>query len=193
MTTLPRCVRIDFDDARSRADLLSDGWREIETLNIFERDGLPVAVSPNSGAVACSVVEPSAEFSEFASRQGAWSRNGRLWRDKAVSAELAMNTYAKWITAAAEDQSTTRILGTWCGQPAGFMLIHSDDGCARINFFVVNNEFRNRGIGKAILRQAFAMCGPVLRAGTQSDNAAACHIYMTNGFKLVERQRTFHK
>lgn len=191
--TLPLCVRVDYRDIRSRAALVADGWREIETLNIFERDGLPIRVLPEHPNIACHVVEPSAEFSAFAGQHAAWSRNGRLWRDKEIAVEFAHQTYTKWVTAAAEDQGMTRILARWCGQPAGFMLIYSDNGRARINFFVVVSDFRNRGIGKAMLHQAFAMCGPVLRAGTQSDNAPASHIYMTNGFKLVEQQRTFHK
>jgi len=190
---LPLCVRVDAADERSNGALAADGWREIETLNVFERVDLPGPPAKPAPNIVVQIVRPGHEHAALAAEAVSGARESRLWRDSLIETKDALELGSGWVAECWLAPSTIRWLGLWCGQPAGFLMIRYAAPVYRIGFFAVRPEFRDQGIGRALLAAAMAAIDGRLRAGTQHDNAAATRLYLTSGFTIIERWKTWHK
>jgi len=110
--------------------------------------------------------------------------NTRLYRDKEVPVELA-------------DYFRLRVVefgGRLIMQDGGFLSWREDGTEARINMIAVDPKCQGKGIGSNLLRVWMTMMVGKSRivAGTQSDNPAA-KLYQNHGFKIAEKELTFHK
>ena len=69
------------------------------------------------------------------------------------------------------------------GVVEGF-IAYSDD---EITWIYVNPNLYRRGIGRALVRHALAVAGPIVRLEVLEGNEAALRFYLAEGFKVVQR------
>jgi ribosomal protein S18 acetylase RimI-like enzyme len=79
-------------------------------------------------------------------------------------------------------------------QKGGFLAWWEEPRVARIEIIAVDPQMQGRGIGSNLLRVWMTMMvgKEMVLAGTQSTNPAR-EFYRNHGFKIVLRERTFHK
>lgn len=163
---LPLCVRIDFDDEQSALCLDADGWRAIETLQIWA--GIAERQRDNR-------VQMGSPFY--------WeSLHTRLHKDPKISDEAA-NTGRWMMMQQAASQGDCLVIGK-----DAFVIFHRE-GSVRVDFIAVRPEARGKGLGKALIHHI----GGKIIAGTQSTNEAANAFYRSLGFHVTKMQRTYHK
>jgi ribosomal protein S18 acetylase RimI-like enzyme len=55
-----------------------------------------------------------------------------------------------------------------------------------VTWLYVSPDCYRQGIGKRLLRQAIARCGKTVSTSVLSGNYAALHLYLSEGFKIIE-------
>lgn len=183
---LPKCVRVDAHDKQSARALKSDDWRRIGKLNEYR------------GKV--NVREP--EFVGEVERGGdrAWileavprfDFKGRLWRDKSIPIEDAIDETRRFI-GEARDHHLFHI------PHKGFMICRGHGGWGvsgkkpmRIQLIGVLE--RRSGVGRRLVEAAAVYYrNDFFVAGTYSDNESAKSLYLSLPLSLVGAYEVFHK
>ena len=180
---LPLVCRIPATHLRSQANLMADGWREIELFNILGRGfGKELfALDPHIRALREEDQDKVLDIIRAAN----WT--SRLFRDATVPRETAIS-----------HKCSVFELGVMNGAP----IFVYDDGTRILGFVQMNKESieliasTRRGIGHKLLHRACwaTMNGKFLyiTAGT-SNHDGKVEFYRRNGFTLWESFVTFHK
>ena len=180
---MPKMIRIPARSEKAADALLSDGWREIETLETWSavlHDGLGIR---RAAAGDMPAVEKIA-------RQV--FKHDRLHSDPAVDDAEADKFKAGLVRSAfAWPHKTVYVHG----KPIdGFLIVRFPDGDMVIDLIGVKEESRGQDIARRLIQGARTLAGPhAITAGTQSTNEAAKRLYQSIGMKIVKRERTFHK
>jgi ribosomal protein S18 acetylase RimI-like enzyme len=64
----------------------------------------------------------------------------------------------------------------------GFIAFADDE----VTWLYVSPDYYRQGIGKKLLRQAIDRCGKTVTTSVLSGNDAALHLYLSEGFKIME-------
>ena len=183
--SLPLCVRIDHDDARSAAALQATGWRWIEVLLTYEcpsRHWLsPAAEKPVASEHEAIVNMVERSFT-----------HDRLHADPEVSKEDADRAKRHWARDALEQREC--FVKRIDGRPVAFCSLIVNGAKHRVDLICVDEHYRGRGIAKRLLTDVMSRYSPCgLVAGTQAKNEAARLLYEGLGMGVVRRQSTWHK
>ena len=141
---LPRCVRINADDARSAAALADGGWREIEILETWQhRVPWYVESPPHIDMATKADLDRCIEIGAVAF----WA--GRLHSDPMVLKHDAAEARAEWIRAAfGSDQGAILVCrDKGADPPHGFIILRCDpvDGRTRVDLIAVHPDHQRRG------------------------------------------------
>ncbi|RJR37229.1 MAG: GNAT family N-acetyltransferase [Desulfobacteraceae bacterium] len=188
---LPLCVRIDADDKRSADALKADGWREIETLEVWGAE-----------------LNPSGQISHYA-RQAVKGDNlrcqqiaqkacvfDRLHRDEKVDPCDADEFKRTEVNEAFTNRLNDVIVYQNGGQVQGFIIVRLEYLTIHVDLIAVDPSHAKKGIGKDLLFTAICVNGARqrwVRAGTQGHNVPARALYKSCGLSILSRYRTWHK
>ena len=183
---LPECKRIDI--ASNPADLLADGWREIEILETWEG---------RAARIRGHEWEDLAECERIARASFTYDR---LHTDELVAVQEADDARAEWVRRAFFDNEKTILVaagpigsqGTYSLN--GFMIYSTIRHTLVIDMIAVDSGSRGRGIAKLLIGAGLFKSGcQRVRAGTQEINDPAKALYRGLGMEIKKRQRTFHR
>ena len=185
---LPLCVRVDGNDRASADALVADGWREIETLDVYRLK----ASQYRTDGVAVMEHKDRAKVEDIVKMTGG---SGRLYADPNVSRDQADMCRLKWFRSYYE-RPDVKILVACAPAVVGFCAVSLKTDIARIEMVGVHPAHRGLGHGFRMVRTAADDKGGIIlacKAGTQSTNRAARMMYHSAGFDLWGCLRTFHK
>lgn len=167
---LPKCAKVDVNDAVSRESLVAEGWRCVGILETY---------SGEMDRFFDSRIEYSSAPPLVTAGQISWS--GRLWRDDQVSRDDAWAETEKVLT---NEKYYTYILGSL---PAAFVV------CSVGTVHLIGTHPFARGLGLAKMLVQYAAHGGKITAGTYADNEAAKRLYQSLGMSVIKSQAVFHK
>lgn len=188
---LPLCIRIDASDVHSATCLLDDGWREVEVLETWEREAVPLEEFP---CVANSLVRDATE----ADRQRCqWIASTGFTRDRLHTDMKVTNAEAdfakvEWVNNAFDGDADVILVIELYGDIVGFVICKKTP-VVIIDLIVIDSRHRRKGLATQLIAAAILRSSCVVRAGTQVNNRAAQVVYEKLGFKPVRMQRTYHK
>jgi ribosomal protein S18 acetylase RimI-like enzyme len=192
---LPLCARIEADDTRSAAALRADGWREVEVLETWCRPlgqgnhwqwfVVDVRRSTPQDLLACQAI---------AARSFTTSR---LHSDPQVPLDVAEQFKLDWIKRAFDEAPEDVFVHV---EPThnkvdGFLICKAEMNAIRIDLIATDDSRRQKGTATRLVGWAIdAYPGrPCIVAGTQERNGPARLFYQKRGFRVIRRQRTWHK
>ncbi len=189
--TLPLCVRIDADDKRSAEALRAADWREVEVLETWCR---PIG-DWKSIVTGVRVADPTDMLACQKIAAGAF-RSSRLHTDPKVSVDTAEEYKRDWVCRAFE-QTPQDVFVHVNGKDKvdGFLICKPETNAVRIDLIATADDARQKGVARNLIGWSHD-CYPgrgVIVAGTQERNTAARQFYQKLGFRVIKRQRTFHK
>lgn len=187
--TLPLCCRIDADDMSSRNALLSDGWRDIELLQVWAREGLPMDV----GNVSVEMASKSALKSCVWIASTSFTHD-RLHKDPQVPDAVADRQKMRFVEAAFTCSEKAVYVAKDGKTVQGFVIVTADDEHCTIDLIAVDRRHRGEGIAYALIAHLSNVYKPLMIvAGTQSTNKPAQALYHSAGFICHQTCRTLHK
>lgn len=122
----------------------------------------------------------------------------RFFNDPFLTADLAQKIYRQWSVEAFGREDKYFAIYYKGNEIAGYVLfnLNIEAGYATIELIAVDEKFRGRGIGKAMLaaveRYIAGMGFTGLRVGTQAGNHAAISLYLGYGFKFDYCSSIYH-
>lgn len=171
---LPKCVKVDLDDKRSRDHLESESWRLVGALVTYRGR---IHRQNDSRVDMCrgeSVLELAAQIE--------W--HGRLWKDPEISEDdrwKEMREFLQWL-----DSKGNTELHVYRMVNAAFIVCSVD----RVHLIGVHPAAAGLGLAAGLIRSRFDV---EVTAGTYSDNDAAKNLYKSLDMKVVKQQAVFHK
>jgi len=171
------------------AGLEKNGFRAVETLVTFRRQ---LAPQPMPDGVVMARADDADACVAIARRA---FTNDRLHRDRRVPAGIADVVREQWIRNDLGGRADVSLVTRGGGRVTGFNLCLLDGDEAVIDLIAVDDDHRQKGLGRALVRGALAHYGGrarTMRVGTQADNAPSLKLYGGTGFVEAERQITLH-
>lgn len=189
--TLPRHVRIDADDAVSAQNLRAEGWRDIEVLETWVRNADAMARIPAdvetakpSDMMACQAIAAQS------------FKCDRLHMDPYVDPNEACQVKIDWVASAFKNAiGNIMVARDPNTQVEGFVIMKPEGLAMRIDLIAVHPEKQRKGVAHRLIA-AVNNCAynrGILIAGTQEANTAGRRMYQACGFRVIKRERTFHK
>jgi len=169
--------------------LEKNGFRAIETLVTFRRQ-LRAELMPGGIAIA----GPETADACVAIARRAFT-NDRLHRDRRVPDGVADLVRERWIRNNLGGRADASFVARDGGRVVGFSLCLLDGDEAVIDLIAVDGEYRQKGLGRALVLGALAHYGGrarTMQVGTQADNLPSLKLYRGAGFVEAERQITLH-
>ena len=189
--TLPHCVRIDADDARSAQELRADGWREIEILETWLRNtdvsahpAPQVESAKPSDMMACQAIAAQA------------FKCDRLHSDPYVDPNEACQVKIDWVANAFKTApGNIMVARDIDSQVEGFVIMKPEGVNTLIDLIAVHPDRQRHGVARRLIAAVMncAYNKAAIVAGTQEANTAGRNTYRNCGFRIIKRQRTFHK
>lgn len=185
-----RLIHARFDPV---VDLGGLGFRRIETLVTYEGRLDPTQAMPEavrlgepSDADACREIAAAA----FA--------HDRWHADPAIPDRAAVAFKGAWVENDLRGRADTVLIAVDPDEPRsvqGFLLILERRGVAVIDLIAVAPRAQGRGVARRLMQAMSATCGvrcAMARAGTQDTNLAAIRLYERHGWRMADRQITWH-
>ena len=170
---LPLCVRVNARDTYSCEALRSDGWRAVETLLTFEGPRPPLYIGPG--------LRRGTQTADLDMALGMVESTGRLFSDPEIEWVDARTAKKAWVSEAWGRGNF------WIFEDKGFAAFRPPN---IVDFVCVKGGHKERGIGSWLLSAApYAE----LVAGTAKTNHAAAMFYISLGWRLIKKERTWHK
>jgi ribosomal protein S18 acetylase RimI-like enzyme len=192
---LPLCARTEADDTRSADALRADGWREVEVLETWCR---PLGQGNHWQWFVHGVrrAEPQDLLvcQAIASHSFATSR---LHSDPQVPLDVAEQFKLDWVKRAFDETPEDVFVHVEAthNKVDGFLICKPEMNAIRIDLIATDDSRRQKGTATRLVGWAIdAYPGrPCVVAGTQERNGPARMFYQKRGFRVIRRQRTFHK
>ncbi len=183
-------ARIPETDITAGAALAGGGFRPIECLVTFER---PLTIEPNEPGVVAAGIDDAEGCAAIA--HAAFSMD-RLHRDPEISDDIADKVRRTWVLNNLRGRADATFIERVGDGIAGFIncLLLAD--AAVIDLIAVRPSNQGKGVGARLVRAALAHYAgrrPLMRVGTQADNATSLKLYQRAGFREVRREITFHR
>lgn len=188
---LPLCARIDAEDTRSAAALTNDGWRDIEVLETWvrpcsnwERIVTNVRTATLQDLLVCTAIATHA------------FRYDRLHADPEVTKDDADHAKAEWVGAALRERPhDCFVANDKEGAVVGFLLCRPETTSFRIDLIAVHEAHRGAGVASRLLGWAMDVYPgrQCVVAATQERNVESRVFYQRRGFRIMKRERSFHK
>jgi ribosomal protein S18 acetylase RimI-like enzyme len=192
---LPLCARTEADDSRSADALRADGWREVEVLETWCR---PLGQGNHWQWFVHGVrrAEPQDLLvcQAIASHSFATSR---LHSDPHVPLDVAEQFKLDWVKRAFDETPEDVFVHVEAthNKVDGFLVCKPEMNAIRIDLIATDDSRRQKGTATRLVGWAIdAYPGrPCIVAGTQERNGPARMFYQKRGFRVIRRQRTWHK
>jgi ribosomal protein S18 acetylase RimI-like enzyme len=186
---LVMCRVPESEEAGARA-LLDAGFLEVEQLLTLRRT-LPstYAMPPGVDDGTPSDRDACAELGRTCFRYDRFHADPRI-RDASADA-----LKAAWSVNSLMGRADRALVFRDEGRVLGFNYCMRREGDAVIDLIAVAAEARGRGIGRALVRGAFAAYAgvlPAMRVSTQESNTPSTALYLSEGFERFTLERTFH-
>jgi ribosomal protein S18 acetylase RimI-like enzyme len=192
---LPLCIRIEADDTRSAEALRQDGWREVEVLETWCRPlgqgnhwawfVHGVRVAEPQDLLACQAIAAHSFVTS------------RLHSDPKVPLDVAEQFKLDWIKRSFEQtpQDVFVHLNPTTNKVDGFLICKPEINAIRIDLIGTDDSRRQGGVATRLVGWAIDTYPgrACIVAGTQERNGPARLFYQKRGFRVIKRQRTFHK
>jgi|GEM_PF-188614 len=186
--------RVDAADDLAQGALEDAGFAAVETLVTFERD-LDQLIE---AYVELDEVEPRHVADVIAIGRTAFTHD-RFHVDPLVPDRIADAIKAKWVENGVAGRNAAALVAKLPnGDVAGFILVDEalDGSACTIDLIAVDQTAQGKGIGKRLVLGACAWAvgrAPIMRVGTQAENAASVKLYSRCGFYPVHRAITYHR
>lgn len=192
-TARPIGIRLIHGRFDPVVDLSGLGFRRIETLVTYEGPldaaaEMPAGIRPGDPADANACREIA----------GAAFTHDRWHADPVIPDRAAVAFKGAWVENDLRGRADTVLIAT---DPAdaravqGFLLVLERRGVAVIDLIAVAPRMQGGGVGRRLMAALSAACGgrcAIGRAGTQETNLAAIRLYERCGWRLVDREITWH-
>lgn len=189
--TLPLCCRIDADDMSSRNALLSDGWRDIELLQVWVREA--EALDIEWGDTIVDMASKSALKSCVWIASTSFTHD-RLHKDPQVPDAVADRQKMRFVEAAFTCSEKAVYVAKDGKTVQGFVIVTADDEHCTIDLIAVDRRHRKKGVARKLIAHLSNVYKPLMIvAGTQSTNKPAQALYHSAGFICHQTCRTMHK
>lgn len=168
------------------------GFSLIETNVGLERGAGPGAAPVQNGQVRQAGPADAQAVMDLAARSFRFSR---FHADRRIPAGLADRIKAAWAgNFFAGKRGELMLVAEAENQVAGFCQVLLPEGPSLvIDLICVDQAFRGRGLGRAMLDAACGLSGRErVRTGTQLANLAALEFYRALGFRIVSAQYVWH-
>ena len=165
---LPKCVKVDLDDKRSRGHLESEGWRQIGALLTYKGRIYRHGDSRVSMCRGEDILELAAQIE--------WS--GLLWKDPMVPEDECWEDMRDFLL--------NNKFHTYRVAKAGFIVCDA----SRVHLIGVHPVAGGLGLAVAMIRSHF---DTTVWAGTYADNGPAKKLYKSLDMEVVKQQAVFHK
>ncbi|MCR9220783.1 MAG: GNAT family N-acetyltransferase [Alphaproteobacteria bacterium] len=183
-----RLISARLDPAQ---DLSARGFRRIETLVTYEGPLDPTAQTPPG--IRAGRPEDAPACAEIAVRAFTLDR----WHADPRIPDPAADAFKRaWVENDVRGRADAVLIAEDAGGAVeGFLLVLERRDAAVIDLIAVDDRAQRRGVGRRLLTALSAACADrrrVGRAGTQETNHAACRLYESAGWRVVDRKVTWH-
>ena len=153
-------------------------------------------ISPSSLPLAIKIEEyedkkPNKDLINLITRGGVYSR---FYVDPKISRKQYEDLHKLWIVNSVKDNNI--FITKDRNQIIGFVSLNEKDKRGNIDFIVVDESFRGKGVGTALLYQAhkwFISNGyNDVQAVTQKENVIASRMYAKCGYHIEKIERIYH-
>jgi dTDP-4-amino-4,6-dideoxy-D-galactose acyltransferase len=121
----------------------------------------------------------------------------RFYADGRFPRERCDELYDTWIRRSCDGWADVVLVADRDGEPAGYVSVHRRDDAGSIGLIGVDEQWRGRGVGEALVRAALAWCADAGLARctvvTQGRNIAAQRLFQRCGFRTSAVDLWFHK
>lgn len=121
----------------------------------------------------------------------------RFYADPRFPRERCDELYDTWIRRSCEGWADVVLVADRDDEPVGYVSVHRRDGMGSIGLIGVDQTWRGRGVGEALVRGALGWCADVglerCTVVTQGRNVAAQRLFERCGFRTSAVEVWFHK
>jgi len=121
----------------------------------------------------------------------------RFYADERFPRERCDELYDTWIRRSCEGWADVVLVAERAGEAAGYVSVHRRESSGSIGLIGVDEAWRGRGVGEALVRGALAWCAdadlPRCTVVTQGRNVAAQRLFERCGFRTSAVDLWFHK
>jgi len=180
-------AKIPAQDQQLAKDLESEGFRQVETLETYEK--IPKEDGASDPRVRPARPEDRRQVQQIARLS---FRLSRFHADPALGFDVGNRLKEAWVGNFFEGLRGSRLLVAEVkSRLAGFILLVESPEAVQVDLIAVRNKFQGKGWGRILLTNA-EKAGKKISAGTQRINAQAARMYTACGYRLAKAESVFH-